>query len=291
MDIKKYEALQKIIEFGSFSRAATELGYTQSAVSQMVSSMEDELGLRLVDRTRAGVRLTPEGRRLFPLIERVIDQQRGVMQAVDEINGLDNGVVRIGSLTCISNCWLPTLMCDFEAKYPNVHFEIKQGDYASVAEWVRTGSVDFGFVNPAAVNGLETKPIKEGPMLAVLPPDHPLASNEVIDLHDLAEEPFVLLEEGNYYEPLEAFGKEGVQPKVRYRIHDAFAIMAMVQQGLGVSILAKMLLAHQNYDIVQRPTSPEIMRPISVAYRDWSSLPIASRRFIENMQAQAQTLE
>ena len=66
MDVRKYEAFQKAVEFGNLSRAADFLGYTQPAVSQMISSMEDEFAVKLLIRSRTGVRLTPEGERLLP---------------------------------------------------------------------------------------------------------------------------------------------------------------------------------------------------------------------------------
>lgn len=290
MDIRKYEALQQVVELGSFSKAAEALGYTQSAVSQMVSSLEGELGFRLVERDRTGARLTPEGRRLYPYVERVTAQERAVQEVANEINDLDAGLVRIGSLTCISNCWLPRLVRDFEERYPEVRFEIRQGDYTQVGEWVRSGIVDFGFVNPAVAGGLETMPVKEGPMLAALPASHPLAQHDTVPLEILAQERLILLEEGCHNEPLAAFEQVGLHPQVRYRIHDAFAIMSMVEAGLGVGILAKMLLERQSYAIELRPCDPPVTRPIAAVFREWDALPIASRRFLDLVRDSAEKL-
>lgn len=279
--MNRYLALQKIVELGSFSKAATELGYTQSAMSQMIASLENELSIKLLNRYRTGARLTLEGEELYPYLEKTIYHYLAAQEKAKEIRGLETGIIRMGTLASISAHWMPGLLKEFQTRYPSVEFVIHQGDYTSIQEWIKTGAIDFGFVNPKAVSGMETTVLKEGSMLAVLPEKHPLAEKEVVPLETLAAEPFILLEEGHYYEPLEAFKSIGVSPNIKYTIHDDYAIMTMVEAGLGVSILAELILHRTNYQIVLRPTDPPISRTIAIGYRDKNSLPMASRRFIE----------
>lgn len=281
MDTRRYEALQKIVELGRFSKAAERLGYTQSALSQAIASLEAELGCTLLERSRAGVRLTLEGHELYPCIERVIHAQRLVEEKAAELCGLESGVVRIGAIASISAHWLPALIRDFEQQHPGVRFVIHQGDYALIPEWIRSGLVDFGFVNPAGVSGLETRSLKTGAMSAVLPLGHPLAQKATVPLVELAREPFILLEEGGYYEPLEAFAACGCEPCIKYTIHDDYSIMAMVSQGLGVTILANLIMERSPYELEVRPTDPAITRSIALAYRSEALLPRAAKRFME----------
>lgn len=283
--MNRYLALQQIIEMGSFSRAAEAMGYSQSAMSQMISSLEEEMSLKLVNRFRTGAKLTLEGEELYPHIEKLIYQYYSVHEKINDIKGLKTGTIRMGTLASISAHWLPDLLKEFQEQYPEVEFVIHQGDYTSIYEWIKTGAVDFGFVNPKAVTGIETIVLKEGAMLAVLPENHPLGKNEVIPLALLAEEPFILLEEGHYYEPLEAFKAIGKSPNIKYTIHDDYAIMTMVEAGLGVSILAELVLHRTNYRIRLCPTEPRISRTIAIGYKDKSSLPIACKRFIELLQS------
>ena len=288
--MNRYLALQKIVELGSFTRAAEALGYTQSAMSQMIASLEEELSIKLLIRSRTGARLTLEGAELYPYVERLVYQYWAALEKANEIKGLETGVVRMGTLASISVHWLPGLLRDFQARYPGVEFVIHQGDYTSIQEWIKTGAVDFGFVNPRAVSGLETLVLKEGAMLAVLPKEHPLAELEAVPLELLAKEPFILLEEGHYYEPLEAFRSLGVTPNVKYTIHDDYAIMTMVEAGLGVSILAELILHRTNYRLALRPTVPAVSRTIAAGYRDRNSLPIASKYFIDSLVKRAEEL-
>lgn len=118
-------------------------------------------------------------------------------------------------------------------------------------------------------------------MVAILPENHDLAKEKTLTLSQLSQEPFILLEEGNYSEPLKAFEKEGLKPDIKFTIHDDYSIMAMVEAGLGVSILAELVLQRTNYKIAVRHTYPPVYCTLSVGYKDKNLLPVASRRFIE----------
>lgn len=229
--------------------------------------------------------MTLEGEKIYPLIEKTVNQYFMVIEKVKEIRGLETGIVRMGTLASISAHWIPGLLKDFKGFYPGVEFVIHQGDYTSIQEWIKTGAVDFGFVNPKAVSGLEIMELKKGEMLAIVPEDHALAKEEVIPLDKLAEEPFILLEEGHYYEPLEAFKQIGKRPNIKYTIHDDYAIMTMVEAGLGVSILTELVLHRTNYHISLHRTEPPVYRTLAIGYKDEESLPVASRKFIEYLRA------
>lgn len=290
MNMNRYLALQKIVELGSFTKAAEALGYTQSSVSQMIASLENELSITLLSRSRTGVRLTLEGEELYPFIERSILQYQAMQEKAKEIKGLETGIIRVGTITSITCHWMPQLIKGFQELYPKVQFLFHQGDYSSIQEWIKSGAVDFGFITPPAVTELQTTRIKDGEMLVVLPKNHPLASHRAVRLAEIAEEPFILLEEGNYSEPIEAFRAVGLMPDVKYTIHDDYAIMTMVEAGLGISILAELMLRRTNYEIVCLPAEPPIYRELAIGYKDKSSLPIASKYFIEYLLANTDRL-
>lgn len=279
--MNRYIALQKIIELGSFTKAAESLGYTQSSISQMIASLESELSIKLLTRSRYGVKLTIEGADLYPFIERSIYQYRSMLEKANEIRGLETGIIRVGTISSVTCHWMPQLINGFKKEYPNVQFLFHQGDYTLIPEWIASGQIDFGFINPNADTNLNTKTIKDGEMLAVLPKNHPLAKKKSISLSDLIDEPYILLEEGHYSEPMAAFETAGIIPNIQYTIHDDYAIMMMVEEGLGVSILAELILRRTNYDIICLPLNPPITRTLAVGYKDWDSLPIASKYFIE----------
>ncbi|MBT2700324.1 LysR family transcriptional regulator [Bacillus sp. ISL-40] len=276
-----YYAFIKAIETGSFTKAAEELGYTQSAISQMIHSLEEELSTTLIIRSRTGITLTPDGEEFLPYIKKICNSHRELREKLKEMEGIHSGLIRIGTFTSVSCHWLPELFRDFKEQYPSVHFELHQGDYTEIANWIKEGSVDFGFVNPKAVSNLTTSSLQEDEMLAVLPTNHPLATHNKVSLKELSKEPYILLDEGEISEPLTIFRQNNFEPNIQYRVHDDYAIMSMIEQGLGISILPKLVLSRCPYNIVTKSISPSVVRTISLAYKDKRVLPIASRYFID----------
>lgn len=230
--MKRYLALEKIVKYGSFSKAADDLGYTQSALSQTIASLEDELGFKLLRRSRMGSSLTDEGKELFPFIEKTIFQYRATIEKAKDIKGLKTGIIRMGTVGSISVNWLPSIIKDFHQQYPDVEFIIQQGDYTLTEEWINTGAIDFGFVisNNESCD-LEITLLKHDNFVAILPESHPLARKSVISLKDIGSEPLIMLDMGKYSLVEEAFKRENITPNIRYRLHDDYGIMAMVEAG------------------------------------------------------------
>ena len=288
--MNRYIALQKVVELGSFTKAADFLGYTQPAMSQMISSLERELSIKLLYRSRYGIHLTLEGERLFPSIQKTVAGYQAMLEIAKEIKGLDRGTIRIGTISSISCHWLPNLIKQFQENYPNVQFVLHQGDYTSIPEWVRTGEADFGFVNPDAIPNVKTKFIKDGELRAVLPTNHPLAQNEFVTLENMEKEPFLLLEEGALSEPLEAFKQAGVEPSIRLCVHDDYSILSMIESGLGVSILPELVLRKTNYHVAILPIKPILTRKIGLVMKEKNTMPLAAKYFIDFLLAHIEEL-
>lgn len=277
----RYTAFCKIVEYGSFTRAAEALGYTQAAVSQMIRSLENEFSLRLLIRTRSGVRLTREGEQMYPLIRKFTATYRELSDRAGEINGLDSGEIRIGTISSMSQHLLPGLMSDFNRLYPKINFVLSQGDNTTQPEWINSGIIDFGFVYPEASAGLINRPIVKDVYLTVLPEDHPYAEMEKVPLALMAKEPLIIIDEGGINTVLRAFSAAGLTPRINFRIHDDFTILSMVEKGIGVSILPSMILDRAPYRIKTLPTDIPVTRRVGIAYRDYDMLPMAAKKFLK----------
>ena len=155
MDIQKFEALLPAIDAGTITKAASSLGYTQSAISHAIHSLENEFNVRLLSRCHAGVELTPTGEMLIPYIRNVANAFREFENKVADINNINCGQVRIGTFTSVAVNWLPNILNSFQQYYPNINFEIKQGNYAEIAEWILQGSIDCGFTITPSLCGLK----------------------------------------------------------------------------------------------------------------------------------------
>lgn len=283
-NIQKYQALVEAVRCGSFTRAARNLSYSQSGVSRMISDLERDWGMRLVDRGRGGVSLTGDGRQLLPLVEGVCDDYRRLQARVSELRELDAGFISVGTFSSMATHVLPPVIACFEADYPNVDYELLMGDYSEIERWVAEGRVDFGFLPYApSTQGLASLPIFEDELLAVVPRGHPLAAGETIAVEDLVGEPFILLEKAGDDEVSPIFERAGLAPRVRFTTWDDYAIMAMVESRLGLAILPALILLRNPYQIETRPLAEPVTRCIQVVFRP-GSLGRAARRFLEYLR-------
>lgn len=279
--MNRYEVFVKVTESGSFTRAAEELGYTQSAVSQMVHTLEEELCTVLLRREKGGVTLSADGEQYLPYIRSICSAHRELRVKYDEMQGLLGGNIRVGTFTSVSRSWLPKLMNEFKALYPYVHFDLRQSDYRGIEEWISEGTVDFGFTCYSEVKGLVVTPLRKDEMLAALPPGHPLARHERVTLEALSREPLILLDEGEFSVALDAFRRSGLTPDIHYRVTDDYTVISMVEQGLGVSILYELVLKNENRRLTALHIEPPVERTTALAYRNKRTLSVAARRFID----------
>ena len=279
--MSKYSVFVKVISLSSLSKTAEELGYSQSAVSQAVLSLEKELGTTLIKRDRSGISLTRDGREYYPYIESVAAAEARLANKQKEMAGFENQTIRIGAFTSITRNVLPSLMQSFKKKYPGVSFLLRQGDYDDIAQWIHKGEVDFGFISDEKGEGLKHEVLFTDTMKAVLPKGHPLSRKKVVSLADLCNDDFILLDEGEYSTPLRAFAKAGLVPKTAYKIYDDYSILAMIQQGMGISILYTLVVQGYEDKVVLKPIREGIERRIALVYEAEGTMPASSREFMD----------
>ena len=281
MNIGKYETLMAVVEYGSLTRAAQSLGCTQSAVSHSIESLEQELGFALLKRGRAGVRLTGEGERLIPAVRNLLNSAEQLAQTAASIRGLESGTVRIGSFTSVAVNWLPPVLKEFQKDYPRVEFKLLNGDYHDVEQWLMEGSIDIGFVNVPSTVDCECIPLMEDRLLAILPRHSRFESYPRFPLVECETEPFISLLESSDHDARRALEAAGVKPNVRFYTKDDYAIIAMVEQGLGISIMPELLLKGRHDDIQMLPLVPEARRTIGIAIAAGDKAGPATRRFAD----------
>ena len=252
MNILKYMAFIKTAEYGSFTKAAEVLHYSQSGISRMIGDLEKEWRVTLLERSRWGVSLTSDGSRLLARAQKLCEEYRKLQMEVDDLHGVQSGLIRIGTFSSVATHWLPNIIKAFQKDHPNIDYELLLGDYAEIEEWIAEGRVDCGFVRLPARPAFETIPLARDDLLAVLPEGHPLAESERVPASALCSEPFILLERGARTDVTEIFEREGLSPRVRFTTWDDYAIMSMVESGLGISILPELILRRIPYRIVAK---------------------------------------
>ena len=281
LNIGKYIAFVKTVEYGSFKKAAEILNYTQSVVSRMVNDLEKEWNVVLLERNKNGVKLTSDGMKLIPYAKSLCREYENLQMQVDELNGLQSGLIRIGTFSSVATHWLPNIIKAFQKDYPNIDYELLLGDYTEIEEWTSEGRVDCGFLRLPTNDRFETIFLEEDKLLAILPENHRLTEYEKVPLSELCTEPFMLLEKGAKAEISEIFEKNNLIPNVRFTTWDDYAVMSMIESGLGVSILPQLIMKRVPYNIVTRELNVPAYRNIGIAFREKRTLSLAVKRFLD----------
>ncbi len=277
----------QVIQSRSFTKAAEALGYSQSAISQAIRSLEEETGTTLLLRGKNGITLTRDGEDYLPYFQAVGTAEKALEEKKKEMAGLTRAVIRIGTFTSVSRNLLPPLMHDFQKIYPEARFELRQGEYDSIAADIRSGRLDFGFVNPEFVTGIETEPIYSDTMMAVLPKSSPISKNTSVSLKQLEPLPYIQLDEGEHSVALKAFETYHLHPDIRYKVTDDYSILTMVQKEMGYSILFRLTLAGYAKDVAVVPITEPFERTIALGWRSYEALPYAAKTFINFIRTNA----
>ena len=281
MNLQKYLAFVKTVEYGSFTRAAEILSYSRSSISRMIADLEKEWNVTLLERGIGGVKLTSDGTKLLPYAKNVVAEYEKLQMEIDELNGLQSGLIRIGTFSSVATHFLPNIIKAFQKDYPNIDYELLLGDYTEIEEWIAEGRVDCGFLRLPTKAEFETISLEQDRLLAVIPENHPLAGCEKFPVQALCDEPFMLLEKGAKAEISEIFEKNGLTPNVKFTTWDDYAVMSMVESGLGVSILPELILKRIPYRIVAKELDVPAYREIGLALKSRKTASLAVRRFLD----------
>jgi DNA-binding transcriptional LysR family regulator len=200
---------------------------------------------------------------------------------VEELNGLQSGLIRIGTFSSVATHWLPNIIKEFQKDYPNIDYELLLGDYTEIESWISEGRVDCGFLRLPTLPEFETIFLEQDKLLVVLPENHPLADCEYFPVKALCDYPFMLLEKGAKAEISEIFERCSISPKVHFTTWDDYAIMSMVESGLGISILPQLILKRIPYRIVTKELDVPAYRKIGLALKDKKSASLAVKRFLD----------
>lgn len=280
-NILKYQAFLECVQRGSITAAARALSYSQSGVSRMIADLEREWGVVLLDRGRGGARLTSDGECLLSTVKEICEAHRRLRMQVDDLNGLRTGSIRMGVFSSVATHWLPHAISAFRADYPDIDYELLTGDYAEIERWVADGRVDLGFLpHRPTSRGLSFEELASDELLAVLPKGHPLAGRGSVEVAALCDEPFILLEKGGDDEVTSIFSAADLEARVCFTTWDDYAIMSMVESGLGISILPALILRRAPYRIEARRLDPCARRHIGVVRRAGGPLALAAERFL-----------
>jgi DNA-binding transcriptional LysR family regulator len=283
MNFSQLQSFVALAETGSFTEAAYAINLTQSAVSHALAALESELGVTLLERNRKGVvALTNVGQQIIPHVRALLAQAEAIEQEAKAAQGESSGKLRLGSmLSIVSPSLLASLLTCFQQQYPDIEVVLFEGTMREVGEWIENSVVDIGFVLfPAPV--IDITLITTDELCVLVPSGHRLHAKAAVTPRDLHEEGFIMEKNQCALQLMEvAVGPSGIRPHIRYQASDSATILAMVREGLGITLMPRMVLPKKLEGVVALPFDPPHQLQIGLAVKSQAVASPGARLFIQ----------
>ena len=281
METKKYQIMLAVDEFGSFTRVGEELGYSQPGITQMMKSLEKEIGFPLFIKHKHGISLTKEAQALLPSIRTLITSSETINQEIASLKGAQKGTIIIGTYLSCSMNWIPKIIKEFHKAYPGIRFKMIEAFENDLPIWIQEHKIDIGFLSYQPNQPYLFLNVMEDPFYAVLPADHPYLKYHEIPIELFETTPVVMMDYNSGSEIYKIFKKHKVRPDIHYNTINEFSVLSMVEHGLGISILPGLILRGQTGNFEVRPITPQISRQLGIAYASADDLSPAAGIFLQ----------
>lgn len=280
MDTEKCRTLLRVIELGSISAAAEDLGYTPSGISKMMASLESELGFNLLFRSREGVRPTKECEHMMPILRRLSDDYCLAKETADALNGIETGEIYVGTPYPAYFRTLSRLITDFCERYPGIHVGIIEGMSSELAEKVEDREADFCIISKRE-GDFDWISLTDDPFVAIVSSNHPLTKKGFVTRDDLAHEPFILMHPDAASDCSIYLERNSITPDIRFSCSDTLAAYHLVEAGLGITLDNNIYTAQFSGNVTALPLDPPCTIPIGIAAPVSGQRSPAANRFIE----------
>ncbi|WP_279198040.1 LysR family transcriptional regulator, partial [Kitasatospora aureofaciens] len=265
MDMAWLDVFRTVAHLGSFTAAGERLGFTQSAVSRQIATLEAELGAQLFDRLARGVRLTEHGRTLLPHAEALLERLDTTRRDLVALTELGAGRLRVGAFDSANAELVPSALAAFRAAHPRVEIAPTEGLTAHLLERLADGAIDLAVVASYTRDAeaaydteqFDVRPLLDDPVLVALPPGHRLATRRRLRLAELADEPWIAASRHPESTLLAACVRSGFQPRIEYAVGAWTAKLGLVAAGLGPTLIPSLAARAARPDITLVPLHPD----------------------------------
>ncbi len=241
LKLSQLRALVAIADSGNFSEAALQLNLSQSTISHAIATLEEELGVILLQRGRHGASLTPVGERIVTLARQTQYLLQNIETEANREKGLQSGKVRIVCFRSIATHILPTVIARFSAHFPQVTITLTEmDDTIDMEQALREGRADIGFTYLPTSQEFETWEILRDDYIVLLPPSYPMNSQK-LTWEQLTSYPLIMTGINCCAQLISVYLKNSNYPlNIAYQVREDSTIVSMVMQGLGVAILPRL---------------------------------------------------
>lgn len=290
MDITKYLVFLNTVDRGCFNKASEDLGYSQSGISKMMSSMENEIGFPLITRNNRGISLTPEGERVLPYIRKLVKDNETLEEEFSAIRGVECGQVRIGSFPTTAFIWMPKVLASFHEIHPNIQVEVVEEHSMKQLElWLNQGIIDIGVFSKHPHQNYEWTSLKEDPFVALLPAGHPLGDKDVVPIKELLDYKLTLFKshEGLDQDVVGILKYVNLKVTPSYTTNSDLTVIHMVEKNDYVTIMPKLIAEYavEMFDVIARPLDVVVAREVGLAVKALDQVGPATRKFLKHFRS------
>ena len=275
----KYRGFVEAVKTGSITSAADSLNYSQSGISHMISSLEEDFGFPLLNRAKSGVVLTDEGKHIFDLCEKLLETQDQIQGTVEQINGSVIGTIRIGAYYSVLMEWFPRIIEEINKRYPKLDLQIVEGSTDELFDMMHQNTIDAGILSYPVSPDFSFTPLSKDPIVAIMPKGHPLAEKDLLDITDLLPYPFLVEPEHAQGILKEVLESQPAQTSKRLSVRSDYFMLYMIGKGYGIGMVGEMVAKNSPY-IEYRHFSKDYHRTIGIAVPNWKPQTIALRSFL-----------
>ena len=187
-----YETIVSIVEEKSFQRASEHLNVTASAVSHAINQIEKKYGFPIFIRNRSDVVLTSNGQKLYPILRKIIAEEKELEKAVQSIQGLESGIIKIGAFSSVCINWLPDILRNYSGHFPNIDISLTQGNFSEISQLVEYEELDIGFTLLPVTNNVKVTELLKDEIKCVTPSNFKPLNGQTITQADLQGLHFIL---------------------------------------------------------------------------------------------------
>jgi DNA-binding transcriptional LysR family regulator len=285
MDLRKLEIFVRVAQLKNFSQAALSLHMAQPAVSIAIRKLEEELEVRLLDRSGRQVRLTAEGENLLQRAEAILQQVADLKDSNSAMRGLLQGELSIACPSMLATYFLPDMLSGFLKEHAGLQASVTQAGTARVEEMLLADEIEVGVTtsdDPDSDSRLELVPLVNEQMVLCMAEGHPWSGRRYIRIQELHQTPMVVYESGYFIRSMldQLCEEQGIAPVYRMQTNFLPLLLSLVKQGLGTTVGLK-IVAEQERGIVGVPIQPRINVKMSLAKRRGRSISIANQAFMD----------
>ena len=280
METARLRAFVETAEKGSVKAAADSLGYTPSAISQLITALEKELEITLFTRSQKGMKPTAEGRQMLPLVRSYLTHEEEIYTFAAELKGITRGKLTIASYPSIATTWLPEIVRSFKNDYPGIHISLMESIKSDIFHRFEQNEADLAFLAYSEPMPYEWIPLSSTGVVAAVPEDHRLADAGRFPIKECENEDFIMGSWGKEMEIIEILDKNNVHPDIKYTTYDTPATLAMVRMGLGISFVNELSAQFWNEHLVKMPLDPPQTITFGAAFPSRDHMTGAAKKFL-----------